>query len=136
MIYLLDYTTWLIVCSVFFCIIFILNLRKRWITGLLLCIVIGFMFFPKLLPTVEQVVLTYDKSERELSDGLVLDNGNLISYKDNVYYLNEELKLQLEPGFYDRVDVLTIKSLKFNIKGDIIIQVKMDETLKYIYIKD
>lgn len=134
MVYTIDYTVWLIVCSFILCLIFLLNLKKRWLITLLVCSMLFIMYSPNLFTTVSQTVIDYDQVDRNLNEAKILDNGRLVSFKDENYTLNNNL-VELNDGFYDNVEILELKELKFNLFNDIIIKVYKNTTLKFIYVE-
>lgn len=137
MIYYIEYIHWIIIFSICICVVFMLNLQNKRITGFLLLLSILGMFVPRILPLDYLRVISEEKSVHTLnqigSEGIVIDN--MVSFKDTNYYINEDLKDSgLEPGFYDKVGV--IQTRKF-IETDVFkLKFHIDTYYKDVYIED
>ena len=133
MVYTINYSVWLIVCALILCLVFLLNIKQRWITSFLVFLIIFIMYSPNLFTTISRTVIDYNQVERNIQDAKLIDNGNMICFTGTNYTLEKNLE-GLNEGFYDYVEILELKELKFNLFNDIIIKVYKSKTLKYIYV--
>lgn len=128
----IDYTIWIGGCAIFFFVICLLNIKRSWMRKLLVILSIFLMCLPRLFPTTEQDILSYEKSERNIADAKILDDNTLYCFSDKNYSLDNSLNL--ETGFYDRVEIFVVKSLKIHLNRDIIIKIQMTDLKKYLYV--
>lgn len=137
MIYYIDYLYWVIICSIFMILIFMLNFKNRRHTGFLLLLMIGLVYVPRLLPIDYLTVIKENKSHYAVSD--IVDSGkvmeNMVSFTDKNFYIVNALKdSEIEPGFYDRIDVIQVRKL-IDIKG-LHIKFQIETYYKDVYVED